>query len=51
MTVKQLLASLDSRELSEWIAFFNLREKPPDNQLANAERIKSFFRERKKVTV
>jgi hypothetical protein len=43
MTVKQLLASLDSRELSEWVAYFNLSQKPAGNQLANTERIKSFF--------
>jgi hypothetical protein len=47
MTVKQLLRSLDSREISEWIAFFNLREKQPDNQLANTERIKTFFAAKK----
>ncbi|MGE4297040.1 MAG: hypothetical protein AB7E47_03335 [Desulfovibrionaceae bacterium] len=27
MTVRELLARVDSRELSEWMAFFRLREK------------------------
>lgn len=25
MTVRQLLESMDSREISEWIAFFNMK--------------------------
>lgn len=43
MTVRQLLSSLDSRELSEWMAYFSLDNKPRNTQLANTERIKSFF--------
>jgi hypothetical protein len=43
MTVKDLLSRLDSRELTEWVAYFNLAEKPADSQLANNERIKAFF--------
>ena len=48
MTVKQMLSSLDSRELGEWIAFFRLEEKkrlPSDS--ASDERIKAFFRTRR----
>lgn len=37
MTVRQLLAGLDSREISEWIAYFNLanseKKKPPAGSL------------------
>jgi hypothetical protein len=47
MTVRDLLASLDSREISEWIAFFNLRDKPKDSRLTNTERIKAFFTKKK----
>ncbi len=43
MTVGQLLASLDSREISEWIAYFKLGDQPKDKQLTNTERIKAFF--------
>jgi len=43
MTVKQLLSSLDSRELSEWVAYFNLSPKPADSELVNNERIKAFL--------
>jgi hypothetical protein len=35
MTVKHLLASMDSREITEWIAYFNLLNKPgkkPENK-------------------
>jgi hypothetical protein len=28
MTVKELLSRMDSREISEWIAFFNLENRP-----------------------
>jgi hypothetical protein len=48
MTVKHLLASLDSRELSEWVAYFNLSQKPADKQLANTEKIKAFFTQKGK---
>jgi len=44
MTVRQLLENMDSREISEWIAYFNLGKKPIDTQLSNTERIKNFFR-------
>jgi len=29
MTVRQLLSSIDSRELMEWVAFFNLKKEIP----------------------
>jgi hypothetical protein len=48
MTVKQLLASLDSRELSEWIAYFNLEKKKIDTQMTNTEKIKAFFSKKRK---
>jgi hypothetical protein len=48
MTVRHLLSSLDSRELSEWIAYFNLSQKPADKQLTNTEKIKAFFTAKKK---
>ena len=47
MTVRQLLGRLDSREISEWIAYYNLSAKPADNQLANNERIKAYFATKK----
>jgi hypothetical protein len=37
MTVRQLLASLDSAELSEWLAFMHVQssgEKPQDDDAA-----------------
>lgn len=43
MTVRNLLRSVDSRELSEWLAYFNLSRQPADNQLTNTERIKAYF--------
>ena len=43
MTVRHLLASLDSQELSEWVAYFNLEKKPTDPQVTNTEKIKAFF--------
>jgi hypothetical protein len=43
MTVRQLLSTVDSRELSEWIAYFNLEKGPTDTQLSNTEKIKAFF--------
>jgi hypothetical protein len=47
MTVRQLLANIDSREIAEWIAFFNLQNKPGNSQLANTEKIKAFFMDKK----
>ena len=43
MTVRQLLANLDSKELSEWIAYFNLPKDEKgkanlDTQFRNALR-------------
>ena len=32
MTVKQLLANLDSRELAEWQAYFQIVGKPKDER-------------------
>ncbi len=50
MTVRQLLASLDSREISEWIAYFNLgkaeKEKPPAGSLE--QQFKSVLTARRK---
>lgn len=48
MTVRHLLASIDSREISEWIAYFNLQKKPASDELANTERIKAFFKRKGK---
>lgn len=47
MTVRQLLAGLDSREISEWLAYFNLGDKVKNNQLATTEKIKAFFMNKK----
>jgi hypothetical protein len=54
MTVRQLLRSLDSRELTEWRAFFRIEaEKQPGNTTASpkqkdpkslSEHIKASFR-------
>ena len=35
MTVRQLLASIDSRELSEWLAFFKVEQEDPKNSPDN----------------
>lgn len=32
MTVRQLLTNLDSRELSEWMAYFNIENEQADGK-------------------
>ena len=46
MTVRQLLANLDSRELSEWMAFFEIEnetEKPNETPQTLETKIKGTF--------
>lgn len=52
MTVKQLLASIDSREISEWVAYFNLLNKPgkePEKKSLNQQFKDALKAKRKKV--
>ncbi len=48
MTVRQMLASMDSQEISEWLAYFKLAEKPEIKKTALTDRIKAFFKGRGK---
>ncbi len=48
MTVRQLLESTDSRELSEWAAYFDLINAPKDERETVAEKIKAFFMSKKR---
>jgi len=49
MTVRQLLSGIDSLELSEWVAFFNLQAKGGENKkITLEEQFKSALRLRKK---
>jgi len=44
MTVRQLLASIDSKELSEWLAFFQVEnETPKDSPEDLSAKIKGGF--------
>ena len=44
MTVRQLLASIDSKELSEWLAFFQVEnEAPKDSPEDLSAKIKGGF--------
>ena len=49
MTVRQLLANIDSREISEWMAFLSLgQNKQKEGEFTNTERIKGFFQKKGK---
>jgi hypothetical protein len=42
MTVKRLLEEIDSREISEWMAFFKLEKEPPEPESLSEKIIKAF---------
>lgn len=49
MTVRQMLNNLDSRELSEWMAYFRIENEPKkqekkDEEKALAEKLKLAFK-------
>jgi hypothetical protein len=47
MTVRQLLQTIDSRELTEWAAFFKVEDEktnPKPKKQDVSEKIKGFFR-------
>ena len=52
LTRRDLLARMDSRELSYWVAYFRVQserpEKPPENQDALVNRLKNAFMIKKK---
>ena len=47
MTVRQLLHNIDSREISEWIAFFNLKPQEKEKKSLD-EQFKSALRSKRK---
>lgn len=51
LTVRQLLDNIDSHELSEWVAFFNIGNKKSAGQEKKglSEKIKAFFALKKKA--
>lgn len=49
MTVRQLLSNIDSRELSEWIAYYKLRETPEERKPRGLDdQIKTALKSRKR---
>jgi hypothetical protein len=48
MTVRQLLSGIDSLELSEWVAFFNLQNRGAEKKRSLEEQFKDALTQRRK---